>query len=169
MSLLDTSPAGLDRRVDTCQGSVRVDGIDMHRLAWELFDLTPLFGEPNQRGENRLLPYSPGLIAYAPRKTQTRFTLPLLICGHWDMNDDWVGEANLHATLAENKAYLNANVLLPTGAGGGTRTFEWTAPNGDVVTSEIQVLPAQPPVEVPEAAVLVTTFEFVAPFGDLHL
>lgn len=168
MSLLETSPAGLDRRVETCQGAVAIDGIDMHRLAFELFDLSPLFGQPALRGRNRLMPGTPGTIAYAPRVTETRFSLPLLVCGHWNLNDDWVAPDDIWEELATNVDWLNANVLLPTGVGSGTRTAVWTKPGGGTVTSEVQVLQSQPPVNLGHA-VLITTLEILAPDGDLHL
>lgn len=162
------SPAGLERRLDTCQGTVEIDGFDMHRLAVELFDLSELYGQPALRGDNRLMPGTPGTIAYAPRITQTRFSLPLLVNGHWDLNDDYVAAADIWDQLAENIADLMAGVLLPTGSGGGTRTLVWTVPSVGTVTSEVQVLQSQPPVTL-GSATIITTLELLAPDGDLHL
>jgi hypothetical protein len=163
------SPGGLVRNVVTKMGSITIDGLDMHRLAWEAYDLSPLYGTPEQRGANRIMPGTPGTIAYAPRITQTRFSLPFLVNGHWDENDDYVSPANVWAQLEANVDFLMGGVLLPTGSGGGTRTVAWTTPSGAVVTSECQVLPAQPPVTVGESAVQITTIELLAPDGDLHL
>lgn len=163
------SPGGLVRNVNTEMGSITIGGLDMHRLAWEAYDLSPLYGEPDQRGRNRLLPGNPGTIAYAPRITETRFSLPFLINGHWDANDDYVDPANVWRQLEINKAFLNAGVLLPTGAGGGTRTLVWTKPTGATVTSQVQILPAQPPATAGESACQITTIELLAPDGDLHL
>lgn len=167
------SPAGLERRVQTCMGSVTIDGIDMHRLAWELYDLTPLFGPPSQRGRNRLLPGSPGTVAYAPRVTETRFSLPLIVCGDWDENDDYTDPSDPDSRweqMERNWDFLMGSVLLPTGIGGGTQTFVWTRPSGATVTSQVQVLPSPPPVTLGEdAAVQVSTLEILAPDGDLHL
>ncbi len=168
MSLLVTSPAGLDRRVETCQGTVTVDGILMHRLAWELFDLSALLGQPALRGDNRLVPGNPGTIAYPQRLTQSRYSLPLLICGHWNENDDYADPDDIWGQQADNIAYLMTNVLLPPGIATITRTFEWQAANGDSVTSEVQMLQPQPPVELGQAT-QITTMEILVPDGDLHL
>lgn len=163
------SPGGLVRNVVTKMGSITIDGLDMHRLAWEAYDLSELYSPPAQRGENRVMPGTPGTIAYAPRVTQTRFSLPFLVNGHWDENDDYVSPANVWAQLADNWEFLMDGVLLPTGSGGGTRTVVWTAPNGDTITSECQVLPSQAPATIGESAVQITTIELLAPDGDLHL
>lgn len=162
------SPGGVERLVQTCMGTVTIDGISMHRRAWELIDLTPLFADPAQRGRNRLMPLSPGTIAYAPRLTETRFSLPLLVCGHWDENDDYVAVADIYEQLELNVESLMTTVLLPTGAGSGTRTFEWTLPSGAIVTSEVQVLPSREPINL-GAACQLRTLELLAPDGDLHL
>lgn len=167
---MPTSPAGLERRVDSCMGLVTIDGILMHRLAWELYDLTPLFGTPAQRGRNRLLPLNPGTVAYAPRVTETRFSLPLIVCGDWDENDDYVAVADRWEQLERNWDFLMGAVLLPTGSGSGTQTLEWTRPSGSTVTAQVQVLPSPPPVTLgKDAAVQVSTLEILAPDGDLHL
>ncbi len=168
--LTAVSPYGLERRIDICQGTVLLDGLSMHRLAWELYDLSELHNGPAQRGDNRLLPGNPGTISYPPRKTQTRFSLPFLICGAWNLNDDYVDADDRWEQLASNMAYLMDNVWLPTGVSGGTRTLEWDIPGAvGTVTSEVQVLPAQPPRGLGDAAVFVTTLELLAPDGDLHL
>ncbi len=163
------SPHGLERRVDTCQGSITIDGFGMHRLAVECYDLSPLYGPPSQRGGNRLLPGSPGTIAYAPRVTETRFSLPLIVCGDWDMNDDYVTVANRWIQLESNMDYLMTNVFLPTGVGGGTQTLVWTRPSGATTTAQVQVLPTPEPKGGGDAAVYFTTLELLAPDGDLHL
>ncbi len=161
------SRAGLDRLVETCLGTVRIEGILMHRLAWELYDLSPLLGEPAQRGANRMIPLNPGVVAYPPRRTQTRRSLPLLINGHWTPGDDYVSESAIWQQLTDNKEFLNDNVLLPTGTTGGTRTLEWVRPDSTTTTVEVQILPAQEPVMV-APAVLLHTLEILVPEGDLY-
>lgn len=168
MTLLVTSPAGLDRRVETCQGTVTVDGILMHRLGWELFDLSALYGQPALRGSNRILPSTPGVVAYPMRLTESRYSLPLLVTGHWDVDDDYSDPDDIWSVLADNVAFLMANVLLPPGVAIITRTFEWAAPNGDNVTAEVQVLESQPPVTL-GSATQISTMEILVPDGDLHL
>lgn len=168
-TLSAVSQYGLERLVQTCQGIVTIDGFLMHRLAIELFDLSALHGPPAQRGTNRLMPGNPGTIAYAPRVTETRFSLPLLVCGGWDLDDDYVAPEDRWEQLEANMDYLMTNVLLPTGSGGGTQTLVWTRPSGATVTSQVQVLPTPEPKGAGAAAVFLTTLELLAPDGDLHL
>lgn len=163
-----TSPGGVERLVETCMGTVAIDGLSMHRRAWELIDLHPLTAEPAQRGENRKMPLVPGRIAYAPRVDQTRFSLPLLVCGHWDEFDDYVVPADVWEQLDLNLDLLFGDVLLPTEVGGGTRTFEWTRRGGSIITAEIQILPSRPPVHLGSATQL-RTLEILDVNGDLHL
>lgn len=165
----DVSPHGLLRVVDTCQGSVTIDGLLMHRLAWELYDLSELHGTPTQRGGNRIVPGNPGTVAYPPRLTQSRYSLPLLVCGDWNLNDDYVTPDDRWEQLEINMDYLLTGVMLPTGSGGGTQTLIWTRPSGATTTSQVQVLPSQPPTGLGEAAVYLTTLELLAVDGDLHL
>ncbi len=168
-ALSDISPNGLERRVETCQGSITIDGFLMHRLAVELYDLSALHKSPDQRGRNRLMPHNPGTIAYAPRVTETRFSLPLLVCGDWNLASDYVDPDDRWKQLESNMDYLVTNVFLPTGTGGGTQTLVWTRPSGATVTAQVQVLAAPEPKGGGEAAVYFTTLELLNPDGDLHL
>jgi hypothetical protein len=168
-TLSDISPYGLERRVDTCQGTVTIDGFLMHRLAIELYDLSALHKSPDQRGRSRILPGNPGTVAYAPRVTETRFSLPLLVCGGWNLADGYVDPEDRWEQLELNMDALMTDILLPTGTGGGTQTLVWTRPSGATVTSQVQVLPLPEPKGGGEAAVYFTTLEILAPDGDLHL
>lgn len=168
MSLLTVSPGGLERLVETCMGSVAIDGVDMHRLAWEIFDLTSLFGEPEQRGENRMIPGVAGRIPYAPRADETRLSLPYVVTGHWTPGDDWVDPTNIYQQLQANVAFLLGGVLEPTGSGDGTRDFAWTTPSGAVITAEVQILKSRPPIHLGVATQL-RSLEILDVYGALHL
>lgn len=168
MSLLTTSPGGVERQVETCMGTVAIDGVNMHRLAWELFDLTALFGEPEQRGQNRMIPGVAGRIPYAPRVDETRLSLPYIVTGHWNSFDDWIAPGSVYTQLQANVAFLLGGVLEPTGVGDGTRDFVWTTPSGAVITAEVHILKSRPPIHLGTATQL-RSLEILDIYGALHL
>lgn len=124
---------------DAPTGTLTIDGVSLHRPAFVVVDLTPLWLDGDQRGDDVLLPGAVGVIAEPRRVTVTKRTLPLLIDGEWMPDgtaapDPWIG---FQASID----YLRANLTEPTGVGDGTRTATLTMPNGDVRTGPVHVGP----------------------------
>ena len=164
---LQVSSRGLVWGCDTsCHGSLAIDGVDLHTMAWCVPDLSALWGTPDVRGSDRLLPGSAGVIAYPRRRTVTRYSLPLLVNGHWD--EDGIEHGDPEAQLARNWAYLQDNLLDQPGTADGTRTAVWTLPDANVVVADVHVLGTAAPTIV-AGTVLRTTLELSVPGGDLHI
>lgn len=162
-------PAGFLWRygADPINGSITIGGVSMHGPAWNVPSLFDLLATPDQRGADRLLPHAVGVIPYRRRATVTRRSLPFLVNGYWNR----IGEQNDDpaAGLADNVAYLNEFVLLPTNVGDGTRPLVWTAANGTAVTVDVHVLPIPTPEGLAGSASFRTTLELSVPNGDLYL
>lgn len=152
-----------------CYGTLSVNAVAMQRAPWHV-KLTNLFRTPDQRGANRILPGVTGVRKYRKRSTETRYSLPFLITGQYDLaNQRVVGdEDEWAAQLVENMAYLNANVLLPTNTGDGTVLAVWTPPGHAAVNAYVHVLTLPEPEGLPRVF-LRTTLELEVPGGDLHL
>lgn len=153
---------------DPCYGSITIDGVDMHRLGWTIPTLEELWGTPDQRGSDRLIPHVVGVKPYKRRNSVTRFSLPLHIVGSHDENDAPASSlAQAYVFFESNMTYLQTNVLLPTNLGDGTRSLAWTLPSGRVITVDVHVLPFSPAL-LPGAQAR-GTLELSVPNGDLHL
>lgn len=163
---MTTSRGDLVVEVPTCYGQLSIDGVSMHRLAWQIPDLSDLWKSPEIRGGDRLLPGVVGVKPYRRRKTVTRYSLPLLVNGHWDRFD--VEVADPDGQLAVNMRYLLDVVALPTNVGDGTRPATVTWPDGEETTADVHVL-GIPAGQLLPNAVLRTTLELSVPGGDLHI
>lgn len=136
----------------------------MQRAAWHV-SLTPLLATPDARGSDRLLPGVAGVIPYRRRSTVTRYSLPFIVIGTYDRLGNM--NADPEAGLDANIAWLNANLLLPTGAGDGTRVAVFTPRGLAAITADVHVLGIPEPYEL--GPVMRTTLEISAPRANLHL
>lgn len=119
-------------------GALEINGVSMHTYAWTVVDVTQLWMGAEIRGQDRLLPTTPGVIPYRRRMTVTRFSLPMVIVGHVDQYntpyaDPWEG-------LEDNIDFLRAWVVDPTNVGDGTVPAELTMPSGSTRTADVHVL-----------------------------
>lgn len=119
-------------------GALEINGVSMHTYAWTVVDVTPLWMGAEIRGQDRLLPTTPGVIPYRRRMTVTRHSLPMVIVGYVDQydtpySDPWEG-------LETNIDFLRAWVVDPTNVGDGTVSASLTMPSGGVRTADIHVL-----------------------------
>ena len=116
-----------------------IDGVSLSTRAWWIDDLTPLMEEAEQRGTDRIIPGTPGVVAYPRLRTVTRKLLPMMVNGIYDhlgaaYSDPKVG-------LETNIAYLNTNVVAPPGTSDGTRSATWHLPDGSTTrTASVHVL-----------------------------
>jgi hypothetical protein len=120
-----------------CTGTLTINSIALNGPAWDIPDLTALWIEATQRGEDRLIPGAVGVIPYRRRLTVTEHTLGMWIVGDTDRTgaanaDAWIG-------LQANIEYLRANVVDPTNLTDGTRVATLTMPNGSTRTANIHV------------------------------
>jgi len=119
-------------------GSLEINGVSLHTPAWTVIDVTTLWMGADIRGQDRLLPTTPGVIPYRRRMTVTKYSLPMVIIGHVDMTgapntDIWEG-------LEYNIDFLRAWVVDPTNVGDGTVPASLTMPSGTVRTADVHVL-----------------------------
>lgn len=109
-------------------GSLTIGGVLMHRKAWAIIDVTPLWLPADQVGEDLFIPgKTDGRIALPRFKEVTERELPMVIDGRFSPTD--TENANELKGLKDNIAYLNTYVVSPTG-GDGTRLFSLTPPGG---------------------------------------
>lgn len=149
----------------SCLGTLSIDGVEMQRAAWYV-ELSPLWRTPDVRGGDRILPGVTGVRPYRRRRTVSRYSLPMIVTGQYDRFG--LVTPDPEAGLAANLAYLNANVLLPTNVGDGTRSATWVPPGQPAVVVDVHVLGISDPGFSP-GALMRTTLELSVPRGDLHL
>lgn len=119
---------------NTAAGNLTIDGVAMNCPGWRVQNLYLLWSPAAQRGEDRLIPGTAGVLAYQRRATVTRHTLELLITGTADRTG--AATTDYFGQLASNLDYLNFYVVKPTGTGDGTRTAVLTMPGGAITRTE---------------------------------
>lgn len=130
------------------EGTLTIDSIDMENQygAWGICGdaqgrggLVHLWAGFAVRGEDRLIPLTPGVIAYPRRMTVTRHDLRLLVVGDVDGE---TGDPFLDPIvgLQTNIEYLRDNVIEPVVSATGTREAELTMPDLTVRVANIHVL-----------------------------
>lgn len=166
---MTVSPNDLTWVCDPCYGTLAVGGFSLSGMGI-CVDLSDLWASPEVRGSNTPLPGVPGVAAEPYRPTETRYSLPLHINGHWSHATGvaLVAGGNIYAQLEANVAWLYANVVLTDTATDVTQTAVWTLPSGGSVVAEVQVLRVPPPTLLP-GAVMRSTLELRVPGADLHL
>lgn len=128
-----------------CEGVLTIGGISMNRAAWAVVGddqgaggLLPLWFQTEQRGQDRLLPGTAGVIAYRRRETVTRHDLRILVVG--DVDQAGAPVVDRAAGLAANLVYLESNVIQPTNLTDGTRAATLTIPGQTQRSANIHVL-----------------------------
>jgi hypothetical protein len=166
------SPNNLDWDCDTCLGTLAIDGHSLNTMAW-CVDLTPLWGGPDVRGENVIIPGVAGRARNPIRVDEVVLTLPLYVNGHWDKDGVAVPAEDAPYTgtwkrLQANLQYLMANVSPVVSSAVTTQTAVLTLPSGSTVNASVQVRRIAPGTVLP-GAVIRTTIEIRDPAGALHL
>jgi hypothetical protein len=107
-----------------------LDDVPLATPAWRLTNLQDLIlVSADVRGEDRVVPFSPGAIPYPRVVTVTRHSLLLLISGDRDHED--AAYADPLDGWVTNVRYLHDNVIAPVDSGGGTRTAVIHLTNSD--------------------------------------
>lgn len=118
---------------------MEIDGLSLELDdCWHVEDYAPVLSGSDQRGEDRLVPGSAGVVANPRRNTVTRVNLRMLVFG-WK---DWNGAA--HAThragIGKNSAKLQAAMTSPPTTAGGTRTATYHLDGLPAVSKPVHVL-----------------------------
>jgi len=126
---------------NTAAGDLTIGGIAMNGPAWKVLNLHVLQQPADQRGDDRLIPGSAGVLPLRRRETVTRHSLQMLISGTHDRNG--AANADTLEQLSSNIDYLEFYVVRPTGTGDGTRSAVLTMPGGTTRTEPIHVIGMQ--------------------------
>lgn len=108
---------------------------DLRGPAWWALDLSPLWGFPDLRGDNVVIPHADGRRAYRRRIDQTTVSIPLVIVGNVDRTG--ATHANAFQGLWTNLTWLQENVHEPPPT-GATRVARLTLPSGQTITADVQ-------------------------------
>lgn len=117
------------------QGELWIDTVSFSTPAWWTLDLSPLWGFPDTRGGNLILPEVSGRRAYRRFVDETVYSLPMHITGA--VNHAGTPYADPVQGLATNLDYLWDNVLTPDD--GTTRGAVLEMPDGSLRGAEVQV------------------------------
>ncbi len=159
---------------DLSYGGLTIGGVDMLNAfgAWCAPDLSPLWGNPDVRGADALLPGATGVRPFPRRGTITVHSLRFLVSGQVDGQDGLTaGEHGRtpEQQLALNLRFLNDNVFDPVGSGTGTRAAVWTPPGVAPILGDVRArMPAGGVALLPKG-VLRGTMEIEDPRYALHL
>lgn len=105
--------------------------------AWWVLDLSPLWGYPDERGQNRVIPGANGRRPYPRRKDETTYEMPMLIGGLTDRSGNPATGAPFEQ-LRSNIDFLRANVCGPWDGTTTTRTAKLTLPDDSELTAQVQ-------------------------------
>jgi len=122
---------------NTAAGDLTIGGVAMNGTAWKVLNLLELWLPASQRGSDRLIPGSAGVLAQRRRDTVTQRSLQMLISGEVTYLGATSGDT--FERLQINIDYLRANVVAPTGTGDGTRSAVLTMPDGTTRTEPVHV------------------------------
>jgi hypothetical protein len=122
----------------TALGALTINGVLMHRGAWDCVDVLELWEAADQRGSDRIISGVNGVIPFPRRPTVTKHSLPMVISGAVDQ----AGTPNTDPIigLEANIDYLEANVVNGSVAADGTVAASIVKPSGATRTANIHVL-----------------------------
>ena len=123
---------------NTAAGDLTINGVPMMCPAWKVLNLLELWQPADQRGNDRLIPGSAGVLAQQRRDTVTRRSLQLLIVG--DVNRNGTAQTDKFEGLQANVDDLRINVAAPTAIGDGTVSAVLTMPDGTTRTEPVHVV-----------------------------
>lgn len=116
-----------------CEGTLTIGSILMNRLAFMTQadengngGLSQFLTLADQRGEDRILPGTAGVIPNKRRLTVTKLSIRLVVVG--DILYDGSTPSTPKIGLFTNLKYIYDNVVVPTGTGDGTRAVTVVLP-----------------------------------------
>ena len=122
---------------NTAAGGLTIGGISLTTTWCRAENLIDLWLPADQRGGDRLIPGTAGVLAQRRRDTVTRRGVRLTIAGDVTYTGATTGDA--FERLQINIDYLRANIVAPTGSGDGTRSAVLTMPDGTSRTEDVHV------------------------------
>jgi hypothetical protein len=122
---------------NSAAGGLTIAGISLTTTWCRVENLIDLWLPADQRGQDRLIPGSAGVLAQQRRDTVTRRSLRLTIAGDVTYTGATTGDA--FERLQINIDYLRANIVAPTGTTNGTRSAVLTMPDATTRTEDVHV------------------------------
>ena len=123
---------------NTAAGDLTINTVAMNGPAWKVLNLLELWQPADQRGSDRLLPGTAGVLAQQRRETVTRRSLQMLIVG--DVDRTGATQADRFEGLQANVDYLRINVASTIAIGDGTVSAVLTMPDGTTRTEPVHVV-----------------------------
>lgn len=151
---------------NTAAGSLSIAGITLTTTWCRVQNLPELWMPADQRGTDRLVPGSAGVVGVQRRDTVTRRTLRLVIAGDVTYTGATTGDA--FERLAINVDYLRTNIVAPTGTTDGTRSAVLTMPDGTTRTEDVHVTGMELGRYAENARWLLATLELSIPSGRIQ-
>lgn len=119
------------------QGSLTINSVQLVNTApngWKALDLSPLWGAPNLRGSNVVIPGTAGQRAYPRRVDETIYRLPLVVFHtHSVGGTPYADPSN---GLQTNVEYLYQQLVVASLASPVSSTLTW--PSGTTKTASVQ-------------------------------
>lgn len=109
-------------------GELTINGVLMHNPAFCATDVTPLWGEADERGEDLLIPGMWGQLALPKRPDKTTYPIPLVIDG--SMNVAGVPWANVREGFRRNQLYIRQYISDKAVVGAAPVPVSLTSPDG---------------------------------------
>ena len=119
-------------------GTLTINSFLLNNRAFDVPDLTPLWMETDNDGDDVELPGADGVVPHQRFLQAKKVALPMLISG--DCNAAGVDYSNAWVGLETNVGLFTAAVLLPTGTGDGTHPATLVLPSGATRTADVHVL-----------------------------
>ena len=122
---------------NSAAGGLTIAGISLTTTWCRVENLIDLWLPADQRGQDRVIPGSAGVLALQRRDTVTRRSLRLTVAG--DVTYAGATSGDAFERLQINLDYLRAQIVAPTGSGNGTRSAVLTMPDGTSRTEDVHV------------------------------
>jgi len=145
---------------------LEVNNVPLATPAWEVLDLSPLWGIGGLRGEDRVIPFADGKSPLRRVRDDWREVVPIVIYGDFDQNN--VAQSNTRTGLQANIDYLRDNILTPNTTDPGTWTLKLHMPDSTIRTAECFVLPPMQLVPLSPMAVR-GVLDILIPAGKLTI
>lgn len=133
------SEGALDPGVGTCVGRLTINGINMHRKAFNVLTPIPAWYPPDLVGDNVRVSGVQGKRAYPLLIDQTDIIMPMMVSGLFLPNDAADPDGHF-ACLRRNFRYLRENVFGPADGVNATWYATIAYPWGELEEADVQVL-----------------------------
>lgn len=124
------------------------DSVPLSTPAWEITDLSPLWGTPEYRGEDKTVPYRRGVVPFRRSWGGKRVDLPFAVFG--DFDPDGIPAPSARAQLWANRRELIRTVLRPpvVETGDGDRLIRYHAPDSQIYSGPGKIIGGLKPTQL---------------------